>query len=66
MVVIQAILWWKETSLAVEVGVGEFGREPSSWGPWRGVVVATETVGEGFERARRKWSWSFMVLCRWS
>ena len=39
MVVIQTILWWKETSLVVEVGVGEFGEEPSSWGPWWGDVV---------------------------
>jgi hypothetical protein len=34
VVVIQAILWWKETSLAAKAGVGESGRGLSSWGPW--------------------------------
>jgi hypothetical protein len=36
VVVVQTVLWWKETSpVVVEVGVCRLGREPGSLGLWR-------------------------------
>jgi hypothetical protein len=50
MVVVQASLWWKETSRAEEVGIRGSGRGPSSWVPWLGkwkwkAAVAVSDVG---------------------
>jgi hypothetical protein len=74
MVVVQTVLWWKETSLVVEAGVGRLGGEPDSLGLWRldvgntvvflvvVVVAATEAVGGSCKKAGNRGGRSFIIL----
>jgi hypothetical protein len=78
MVVVQASLWWKETSRAEEVGVSGSGREPGSWVPWLGkwkaaaavldvglvvvVVMAMESMAKRRVCGRGMGGWNF-ILC---
>jgi hypothetical protein len=74
MVVVQAVLRWKETSLVAEEGVGRLGGEPDSLRLWRCdvgnpvvllvvvVVAATEAVGGSCKKAGNREDRSFIML----